>query len=352
MKTIRPTVIAPVLILAVLAGCSSSGGDGCPLAEPYCGGDFPLNTQDTTQYGPPWTNVITTFYPCYGPYALCYYADCTPGSDRTVANCPCTKWYGLNFVDGSSILNLPVYEETQEVCGADPDRCARPNGAPVCRAINQETFYETVPGVSLISDFSFQGLTPSAAIGTDCTDNPGLYSGCMTTACFPSDGGLVNCVCPNADGPFQVGQEDVACSILPDSYSAAYNPNSGGIVTPTPPNIDCFPDAGANADNPIACPLYGDMTTLPPDSGVDCATVCEEYATCQSSTGVELGYTCDATICTSQESGLILEACMGLELCDVSEIFDAEFAAGCSCCDVRPKPTTSASGSLPSAPGW
>src|SRR4030095_13976882 len=156
--------------------------------------------------------------------------------------------------------------------------------------------------------------------------------GCMTTACFPSEGDLVNCVCPNADGPFQVGQEDVACSILPDSYSAAYNPNSGGIVPPTPPDIDCFPDAGANADNPIACPLYSDTTTLPPDSGVDCTTVCEEYATCQSSTGVELGYTCDATICTSQESGLILEACMGLELCDVAEIFDAEFAAGCRCC--------------------
>ncbi len=332
MRRARFAVVVPLLILLAVAGCSDSGTDDCPLAEPYCGGDFPLNTADTTEYGPAWTNVITTFYPCYGPYALCYYADCTPGSDGTVSNCPCTTWYGLNFVEGSSILNLPVYEANQEVCLADPDRCQRPNGAPVCDTINQETFYETVPGVTAISDFSFQGFTASAAIGSDCTDDPGLYSGCMTTACYPAEDGLVNCVCPVANGPFQVGTEDVACSILPDTWSAAYDPNSGGVVPPPPPDIQCFPDAGSNAGNPIACPLYDDTTTLPPDSGVDCATVCDEYSSCQNDTGVEIGYTCDATLCTSQVQGLILDACTGLESCDIPEVFDAEFAAGCSCC--------------------
>jgi hypothetical protein len=201
----------------------------------------------------------------------------------------------------------------------------------VCGAINRATFYDTVPGVTLISDFSFQGFNASSAIGTDCSDMPGLYSGCMTAACFPSSDGLVNCVCPNANGPFQVGQEGVLCSILPDTYSAAYNP-AGSPVPPTPPDIECFPDAGSNAGNPIACPLYGDATTLPPDSKVDCATVCDEYETCQNADGVELGYTCDATICTSENPGLILEACLGLEACPISEIFKAEFAAGCSCC--------------------
>lgn len=326
----RAAIVALVLVMSILAGCSDSG-KGCPLGEPYCGGDFPLNTQKTTQYGPPWTNVITEFYPCYGPYALCYYADCTPGSDPSLSNCPCTTWYGLNFVEASSILNLPVYEETVEACAADPDLCARPNGAPVCRAINQATFYDTVPGVTAISDFSFQGFSPSAAIGTDCSDMPGLYSGCMTTACFPSSNGLVNCLCPNADGPFQVGQQGVQCSILPETYSAAYNP-AGSPVPPTPPDIECFPDAGSNSGNPIACPLYSDTTSLPVDSKVDCDTVCDEYANCQNTAGVELGYTCDATICTSQEQGLILDACLGLETCEVSEIFKAEFAAGCSCC--------------------
>jgi len=330
-RTATVALAVLVLLLGVLAGCSDSD-DGCPLAEPYCGGDFPLNTKNTTKYGPPWTNVVTQFYPCYGPYALCYYADCTPGSDSSVSNCPCTTWYGLNFVEVSSILNLPVYEQTQEVCADDPDLCSIPNGAPVCATINHATFYETVPGVTAISDFSFQGFTPDAAIGTDCSDMPGLYSGCMTTACFPADDDMVNCVCPNADGPFQVGQRDVLCSILPETYSAAYSPGGGVPVPPTPPDIECFPDAGANVDNPIACPLYNDTTTLPPGSTVDCSKVCDEYASCQNDDGIELGYTCDATICTSQEKGLILDACFGLESCPISEIFKAEFAAGCSCC--------------------
>jgi hypothetical protein len=59
-RTKRMTVAVLALVLSILAGCSDSD-NGCPLAEPYCGGDFPLNAQNTTQYGPPWTNVITQF---------------------------------------------------------------------------------------------------------------------------------------------------------------------------------------------------------------------------------------------------------------------------------------------------
>ncbi len=106
---------AAVLLTVVnVSACTddSGGSEGaCPLSAPYCGGEFPLNTQDTTEYGPAWTNVITQFLPCYGPYALCYYADCTSITDTTV-ECPCESLFGLNFVESSSIMNLPVYEET------------------------------------------------------------------------------------------------------------------------------------------------------------------------------------------------------------------------------------------------
>ena len=324
-----------VFVFLFSAGCDSDSSTSveCPLAAPYCGGDFPLNIQDTTEYGPPWANVITQFWPCYGPYALCYYADCTPGVDGTVTDCPCESLFGLNFVEESSILNRAVYEETVRVCSNDPERCSLPNGAPVCAAINNATFYQTVPDVAGISDFSFFGFNAGAAIGTDCTLNPGIYSGCMTTACYDNGDGSYNCICPTFDGPFQVGQEGVPCDIQPLTYSAAYNPDAGGGRIPTPPpGINCFPDAGANADNPVACPLYSSDTALPPDSGVDCSLVCEQYNQCMNSSEVQLGYTCDASICTTEKKDIFIPACMGLQDCDISEVMKAEFAAGCSCC--------------------
>jgi len=111
----------------------------------------------------------------------------------------------------------------------------------VCEAINLATFYDTVPGVTLVSDFSFVGFDASALMGTDCSDMPGLYSGCMTTACFPTSDGEVNCVCPNADGKFQVGQEGVPCSILPETYSAAFTPGGSMFTPPTPPTSGASP---------------------------------------------------------------------------------------------------------------
>ena len=85
----------------------------------------------------------------------------------------------------------------------------------------------------------------------------------------------------------------------------------------------------------IVCPLYVDETTtfIPEVDDVDCEAVCGEYALAlREEDGVELGYTCDATICTSDQRDLILDACLGLEQYSVEEIFKAEFAAGCSCC--------------------
>ena len=72
---------------------------------------------------------------------------------------------------------------------------------------------------------------------------------------------------------------------------------------------------------------------IPPGSGVDCELVCEQYDTCLSSSGdIQLGYTCDAVLCTSSQQPLVLDACLGLQNCDLSEVFKAEEAAECSCC--------------------
>jgi hypothetical protein len=75
------------------------------------------------------------------------------------------------------------------------------------------------------------------------------------------------------------------------------------------------------------------VTVPPPDSGVDCAMVCEEYSSCREQ-GVQTGFTCDATLCTDQcnDRDLVGNACTGLSGCDLSEIIKAESAAQCSCC--------------------
>jgi hypothetical protein len=66
---------------------------------------------------------------------------------------------------------------------------------------------------------------------------------------------------------------------------------------------------------------------------VDCDTVCDQYNTCtDATTGVQVGYTCDASICTTEKKDIFIPACNGLQNCDISEVMKAEFAAGCSCC--------------------
>lgn len=332
-----------LLIALSLTGCSGSdqSSSACPLPEPFCGDSFELNLQQTTDYGPAWADIVTSsedWITCFGPYALCYYANCTPspGSDGTVAECSCFEAFGINFVDINAILNDDVYTETKAYCTANPDACKEPNKAPVCASLMSGEF---MAGASTFSTFSFYRSTVEPIGLTDCADQPALYAGCMTAPCFgestPGEDPnttMITCQCPTYDGPFQVGSNDLSCDDGASIYSAAYS-----IGTPVPPSSKCdiigdrcLPDA---SEENCGCPLIVPGTTsLPSDTNIDCTLVCEQYNTCQNSDGVQLGYTCDATLCTSENKTLITDACSGLETCDVSEIFKAEIAAGCSCC--------------------
>lgn len=338
--TKSPILKVLFLFFAVTFAPACNNGSDCPLPEPFCGGSFPLNTQFTTQYGPPWANVVTSssdWIYCFGPYALCYYANCTPapGSDGTVADCPCFEAFGLNFVDINSILNEDVYEETVAFCSANPSLCQQPNQAPVCQSLISGDFME---GADRFSTFSFYRAKKEPIGLTDCSNEPGLYAGCMTGPCFdPTTPGsepgteMIECQCPTWTGPFQVGQDNLSCNDSPMIYSAAYNPNPAPSPTSPCDSVQgCLPDAPTDT---CGCGLFVPGTTaLPPNSGVDCNKVCQEYDSCQRQDNLQVGYSCDATICTSENHDLIFDACLGLQNCDVSEIFKAESAAQCSCC--------------------
>jgi hypothetical protein len=345
-----------LLLLAGMSGAAGCGDDDCdtptrtptaapsptatpaecPLPAPFCGGDFPLNTEMTTEYGPAWADVALTpsdFLPCFGPYALCYYANCPVAEDGRVSACECFEWFGPNFVLMTSILNAESYQETIEQCTDDPASCQQTNGAPVCRDVNRGVFYSDA---SRVSTFGFY-RAPIEPIGsTDCSEEPGPYAGCMTAPCAGptmsnSDGTIsITCECPIYDGPYQIGQSGETCDTSPTVWSAAYNPN---LPLPSPCDMvgeGCIPDA---PEDQCGCPLYSSTTELPPGSGVDCNLVCEQYNQCfKSGTDIQLGYTCDATLCTSDEHGLVFDACLGLQNCDLSEVFKAESAAECSCC--------------------
>jgi len=307
----------------------------CDLPPPFCGGDFPLNTAMTTQYGPAWADVSLSssdFLPCFGPYALCYYANCTVSADGTVSDCPCYEWFGPNFVAINAILNADSYQATVAQCTADPASCQVTNGAPVCADLNRGDFYSNA---TRVSTFGFY-RAPVEPIGlTDCSDEPGPYAGCMTAPCtgpvtVTNGTATIHCDCPIYDGPFQLGKDGLSCDDAPMAWSAAYNPNA---APPNPCDMvtgGCIPDAPPDQ---CGCPLYTSTTVLPPGSGVDCNEVCEEYTGClKAGTSIQLGFTCDATLCTSNDNPLVFDACLGLQACDLSEIFAAESAADCSCC--------------------
>ncbi|MGH7781317.1 MAG: hypothetical protein ACREQR_15995 [Candidatus Binataceae bacterium] len=355
-----------ILLIGVLvtAGCGggSSGQSSQPPPQPQIvhfvpnSHPFWANPKNwTTDFGPAYANILLTgsnFLPCRGgPYALCYYSgpstgsedlSCTVSADGKYANCQCFDIpYGVYFVDINAILNHKVYEQTVAACGGDGAGCQSLNSAPVCQAVNNGTL---IPKANLFSAFSFD-CVPTNGIGqTNCSQAP--YAGCMTAPCF-GDGqsGIVNCSCPVFDGPYQVGQNEQACTLGDDLvWSAAYAPPSStpaAISTasvlaaagaiPIPPAGTCVPDAPGG----FGCPLYVPGTTvLPPGSNVSCTTVCQEYSTCTQSSGVQTGLTCDATLCTDEcnDRDLLKPACTGLSTCDVSEIVKAEEAAQCSCC--------------------
>ncbi len=293
----------------------------------------------TTPFGPAFADIIveaSNFLPCEGgPIALCYYSGpepetCVLNGDGKTADCQCFEIpYGKYFVDINAILNLDVYNDTIAQCGTDGSGCQTTNSAPVCRSINTGTFS---PGTDMISTFSF-ACVPEEGIGsTNCNQPPLLYAGCMTAPCSrTSEEGIVNCLCPTYDGPYQIGLNDQSCSLGNDMvWSAAYNPNQTGTV-PTPPFGKCIPDAPESLGG---CPLLTRDDIPRPPPNIDCNQVCQEYEDCQNANGIEVGYTCDATLCTSQcnDRDLVEVACNGLQSCEVTEIIKLEAEVGCSCC--------------------
>jgi hypothetical protein len=330
------TLTATSMATATVTAGATATPVPCDLPPPFCGGDFPLNTEMTTIYGPAWADVslgANDFLPCFGPYALCYYANCTVSTDGKTSSCPCYEWFGPNFVLINAILNADSYQATVSQCTADPASCQQPNGAPVCGDLNRGSFYANA---TRVSTFGFYRADVEPIGLTSCTQDPGPYAGCMTAPCAgptmsnPDGSVSITCDCPIFDGPYQIGKTGLSCDDTPRVWSAAYNPNA---VPPDPCDMvpgGCIPDAPPDQ---CGCPLYTSTTVLPPGSGVDCGEVCQEYTGClKSGTQVQLGFTCDATLCTSSDNGLVFDACLGLEQCDLSEIFKAELAAGCSCC--------------------
>ena len=360
MKRHLPALLL-VLVMILAASCNGSGGSQ-PATTPGIVHFVPNShafwsdpSNWTTSLGPAYADITLTssnFVPCRGgPFALCYYSGpssgaedlaCTLTSDGNYANCQCFNIpYGVYFVDINAILNHAVYEQTVAQCGADGSLCATLNSAPVCANVNQGNL---IPGSSIYSTFSFDCIPENGLGLTNCSNAP--YAGCMTAPCFKTgQAGIVKCSCPVFNGPYQVGQNDQACTLGDDLvWSAAYAPGATPTATPVPPADaragapaavpspgTCLPDAPGG----LGCPLYVPGTTvLPPGSGVDCAKVCAEYHSCLQPKGAQSGFTCDATLCTDEcnDRDLVSTACSGLARCDISEIVKAETAAQCSCC--------------------
>jgi hypothetical protein len=358
-----------IMAMLVLAGCNGGGESSQPATTssgivhfvPNSHAFWSNPTNWTTSFGPAYADITlasSNFVPCRGgPFALCYYSgpssgtedlSCTLTPDGNYANCQCFDIpYGVYFVDINAILNHAVYEKTIAQCGADGSLCATLNSAPVCANVNQGNL---MPGSSVYSTFSFD-CVPENGLGlTDCAQQP--YAGCMTAPCFKTgQAGIVNCSCPVFNGPYQVGQNDQACTLGDNLvWSAAYAPPAATpTATPLPPGAPANANAHADAvpavpsppaclpDAPggFGCPLYvPGVTMIPADSGVDCAKVCEEYHSCLQPKGAQAGFTCDATLCTDEcnDRDLVSVACTGLAGCDISEIVKAETAADCSCC--------------------
>ena len=87
----------------------------------------------------------------------------------------------------------------------------------------------------------------------------------------------------------------------------------------------------------------------PPPSNISCANVCAEYRNSARGAGIEVGFTCDATLCTAAKADLDLvkEACSGLGETSVAEILKLETEVGFSCaasqiCGCEPQPQTNA----------
>jgi hypothetical protein len=99
---------------------------------------------------------------------------------------------------------------------------------------------------------------------------------------------------------------------------------------PKPPENGCLPDVPGGNGCPLLSPKPPVIPAVP--SSVSCTQVCAEYGK-SIHQGVEVGFTCDATLCTAQpdDSDLVQEACTGLGDSSVAEIFKLETLVGRSC---------------------
>jgi hypothetical protein len=368
---LKSRIILAMLSLLLIPGFAI-GAAPAPAANPFAGADadfdlftqfkgFRLNILETTPGKPAWADITldpANFLVCKGAsVALCYYSGpegttpCERRPDGRMADCTCYKVPEGSpyFVDINAILNLDDYLETVKVCGMDGSDCL-PTGmkpAPVCKSINDN---KLIPGADLISTFSlYLSSEPSFKLGqTACGAAP--YAGCMTAPCTetgetdPATGlPLVSCACPVYNGLYQVGEDDAQCTLGHDLvWSAAYAPD--GKTFPTTPS--CVPDAPGTTGCPLLSPKPPVIPLVP--SEISCSDVCSEYKK-SNSRGVEVGYTCDATLCTAsvEDAGLVAEACAGLGAkTDFPETILLETAVGKSCsasqiCGCQPKQKTS-----------
>lgn len=364
---------------------------------------FTFNDTITTDFGPAYANVWTSpanFLQCKPPtgrkfsYALCYYSGpdaptghnsgnpslpCKLSADGVVANCAC---YEIStddvspripyFVDIHAISNLTIYQDTVEACGKEGEKCAATDrDPPVCEAINTNLL---VPGADLISVFSpvyaSNYFTKDQSNSTECSgSNAGIYAGCMTAPCYrtgekdASGRNIVECKCPVYNGPFQVGQANQSCNANDtppgitasgnaignsrgsNVWSAAYNPAGGPI---TLPEGACVPDLPGDKGCGLLDPQK-DYSKIVDPSGALCKNVCAAYGGGVNASGIQVGYSCDATLCTTvgigQENnssfppprnaqlGLMGQACNGIQdLSGMKQILMVEALAECSCC--------------------
>jgi hypothetical protein len=125
----------------------------------------------------------------------------------------------------NAILDVNVWKETRKACPLGTVSCPKPNKAPVCSYINNQTLFgneKIVTGnetstVSLVSTFSSKGSHAHGGgwVGlktTDCTQKPGKYAGCMTAPCRELTDKKVICECPVAVGAYQIGGEGKTCN--------------------------------------------------------------------------------------------------------------------------------------------
>ena len=348
---------------------------------------FKINNIRTTPFGPAWADIWiegANFLQCNPPqaqdfsYAVCYYSGpddptglstdnpalpCTLSAGGKAADCTCYKLSTAvvppqvpYFVDIHSILNLDIYQQTVAACGSDGKGCAPTTSiqAPVCSSINTN---QLMPGADLVSVFSPVKKLDYFAGSTACPPPGTVYAGCMTAPCYDTGkkdangNALVDCTCPIYNGPFEIGQgaqgdTPLQCDLGHGNvWSAAHNPIMNNPIDPPFPGPEgtCIPDMPPDS----GCPLYPDGTGVTFDpSGATCKAVCDTYKS-PGDGGIQIGYTCDAALCTTlglgqklpltatmgERFGLMAQACDGIQNLDgLDLIATVETLAKCSCC--------------------